>query len=280
VIAAAAAGLIVAGVAGADNSISFSDTVGDGGTGLDITSVDISNYEGSLSFTINVHGSFVCSSDGDGEPALVALDLDQNPDTGSAFYGTEVAFAPDAIGDAHLLRARGWDFRGVRQQLGLGGGRGTGVGFYFIDSSKLGLAPNGGFNVVVATLGSPGDTAPNIRTFNFQMEPGGQPPVLGPDRRAPHVIAYSAGAVHGKAVGLRYWVLDGRGTTREIIRVYRGKRMLKTIWTPLRDSNPFHLSQVVWRTPSKVRGRLRFSVRSLDAAGNKSRRSWASLTVR
>lgn len=225
-----------------------------------------------------MNGPFVCSSDGGGEPALVALDLDQNPDTGSAFYGTEVAFAPDAIGDAHLLRARGWDFRGVRGQLGLGGG--CGPGFYSIDSSKLGLAPNGGFNVVVATLGSPGDMATDIRTFNYQLEPDGRPPALRPDRRALHVIAYSAGAVHGKPAGLRYWVLDGRGTTREIIRIFRGERVLKTIWTPLRDSNPFHLSQVVWRTPSNVRGRLRFSVRSVDAAGNRSRRSWASLRVR
>ena len=148
--------LCLAGIAGADTTTVLTDPAGDAGSGVDITRLEIEKYdEGGATFWVTVNGFFACSSDGDGEPAMVALDLDQNPDTGSAFYGTEVAFAPAGpVGDAHLLRADGWDFRGARNQLGLGGGCGPGRGIYSIDLSKLGLKPNAGFNVVVAAVGS------------------------------------------------------------------------------------------------------------------------------
>jgi hypothetical protein len=110
--------------------------------------------------------------------------------------------------------------------------------------------------------------------------PGTKPPPLHRDRRAPHVSAFASGGVHGKRAILRYWALEGRGRTREIVRIFRGERLLRTIWTPLRDANPFRLSQLEWQMPQNVRGKLRFSVRSLDAAGNKSNRAWASLVIR
>jgi hypothetical protein len=275
VLAAVIGAGVIAGIAGAESSVSFTDPSGDAGSAVDITRLDITRYEdGSLSFWVTVDGFFACSSDGDGEPALAALDLDQNPDTGSGFYGTEVAFAPSGpLGDAHLLRADGWNFRGVRRQLGLGGGCGPTGGGYSIDQSNLGIPPNAGFNVVVAVPGSNGDTAPDIRTFNYQQVPGTPPPTSGADRRAPHVSAFPSAGVHGKRARLAYWVLDGRGTTRQIVRIFRGRRVLKTIWTPLADSNPFHVSQLEWQVPGNVRGRLRFSVRALDAAGNKSKLS-------
>jgi hypothetical protein len=280
-LAALAAALVPVGIAGADNSVGFVDTVGDAGASIDIKRVDIeSSDRGWLSFKISVDGFFTCSSDGDGEPALVALDLDQNPDTGSAFYGTEVELAPDSIGDAHLYRAHDWDFRGVPGSSGLGGGCGPGVGYYSIDTAQLGLEPGGGFNVVVAAIGPKGDTAPDLRTFNYQQVPGTKPPALGRDRRAPHVIAYASTGVHGRRATLRYWTLDGRARTREVVRVFRGRRLLRTIRTPLRDSNPFHLSQLSWRVPQQVRGKLRFSVRSTDEAGNRSAPVSAALVVR
>jgi len=275
--------LCLAGIAGADTSTVITDPAGDGGSGVDITRVEISSYDqqGGLTFWTTVNGFFSCSSDGDGEPAMVALDLDQNPDTGSAFYGTEVAFAPAGpVGDAHLLRADGWDFRGARNQLGLGGGCGPGTGGYSIDLSKLGVRPGGGFNVVGAALGSNGDTAPDVGTFNYQQVPGTKPPPLRADRRAPHVSAFASRGVHGKSATLRYWALDGRGRTREVMRIFRGVRLLRTIWTPLRDKNPFRTSQLESHMPQSVRGKLRFSVRSIDATGNKSTRAWASLRVR
>jgi hypothetical protein len=86
--------------------------------------------------------------------------------------------------------------------------------------------------------------------------------------------------VHGKIATLDYWVLDGRGRTAETIRIYRGSRLLRTIHRRLRNSNPFDLSHVTWRVPARVRGRLRFSVRSADATGNRSKPVWAPMVIR
>jgi hypothetical protein len=106
------------------------------------------------------------------------------------------------------------------------------------------------------------------------------PPSLGPDRRAPHLVSYPSRGAHGKPAKLTYWVPDGRGRTAETIRIFRRSHLLKTIRRPLRDSNPFDVSQVMWRVPNNVSGRLRFSVRAVDAVGNKSKPSWASLLIR
>jgi hypothetical protein len=255
--------LFLVGVAGADNSTSFPDPAGDAGSSLDITGLEVSNHDGYLSFWVTIASPVRCGGDGAGVQVLVALDLDQNPDTGSAFYGTEVEFAPDNFGEAQFFRADGWDFKGAPPAEGLGWGCSpTGMG-YFVNGAALGLSPSMGFNVVAAVLGPRTDTAPN----------------MGPDTRAPHVSAFSTSAVHGKVAKLRYWVLDGRGTTAETIRVYRRSRLLKTIRRPLADSNPFDLSHVAWRVPANIRGRLRFSVRSIDAAGNKSMLRWALLAI-
>ena len=97
---------------------------------------------------------------------------------------------------------------------------------------------------------------------------------------APHVSAFASAGVHGKSATLRFWALDGRGRTREIVRIFRGERLLRTIWTPLRETNPFRTAQLDWKVPQKVHGRLRYSVRSLDAAGNRSNRAWATLVIR
>jgi hypothetical protein len=56
--------------------------------------------------------------------------------------------------------------------------------------------------------------------------------------------------------------------------------VLKTIWTPLANVDPFGLSETTWHVPSDVHGALRYSVRSIDAAGNESRLASASLVVR
>ena len=124
------------------------------------------------------------------------------------------------------------------------------------------------------------DTAPDIGTFNYQPVAGTPAPKLGPDTRAPHVLAYPARATHAKLATLTYQTLDGRGKTADTVRIYRGKRLLKTIRRPLRDSNPFKLSHVAWRVPRSLRGRLRFSVRSADAAGSESNLRWAPLSIR
>ena len=282
------AALLVTGVAGAsaDTSASFPDRVGDAGPSVDITGVDVdTDYGfgyGLLRIRVNVAGSYDWDQGQAG--MIVALDLDQNPDTGSAFYGTEVEFLFQGSlfgSGATVLRSDGWDFRPADP---VGWGVSLGMSEHWLEFgmrlSDLGLAPNAGFNVVAAVPSAHTDTAPDMGTFNYQLVPGTPQPAIGPDTRAPHVVAYPASARHGKVAKLKYWALDGRGRTAETIRVFRGSRLLKTIRVPLADSNPFDLSQVSWRVPHDLKGRLRYSVRSVDAAGNRSTLSWNRLLIR
>ena len=290
--ACATGAVLLVGAAGADSTISFSDPLGDGGSSTDITALEISSspgfpgFSGGVGFWATVKpDSSWCRSEGGDVPLLVAVDTDQNPDTGSAFYGTEVEFAFEPSGQARagegmVLRAAGWDFRRVPFPDGFGWGCGPDGGGYSAGTAALGLSPTAGFNVVVATQGPHIDTAPDIGTFDYEPVPGTKPPALGPDTRAPHVVTYGASAINGKIATLTYWTLDGRGRTADTIRIYRGARLLRTIRRPLRDSNPFLLSHVRWHVPRAVHGRLRFSVRSADAAGNTSPLRWARLAVR
>lgn len=292
--ACAAVGLVLAGVAGADSQTSFLDPTGDAGSSVDLTGLRVSSHwsDGSDAGWVGLEATvtpnrFWCRGDGGDLPLLIAIDTDQNPDTGSAFYGTEVEFAVSPPGNARegepvFLRADGWGFKGARLPSGQipGWECGSTIGGYFIDTAALGIGATSGFNVVAATVSPHTDTAPDIGTFNYQPVVGTPPPKLGPDTRAPHVVTYPAQAVHGKLATLTYQALDGRGKTADTIRIYRGKRLLKTIRRPLRDSNPFKLSHAAWRVPVTLHGRLRFSVRSADAAGNQSNLGWALLSVR
>ena len=290
-VACAAAGLVLAGVAGADSQTSFADPVGDAGSSVDLAGLKVSSFHpGGSDGWVEVEATVIrnrlwCGGEGGDLPLLIGIDTDQNPDTGSAYYGTEVEFeyippANARDGEAVFLRAHGWDFKGAPHPDGFGWGCGPTIGGYSIDTSALGITPSSGFNVVAATNSSHPDTAPDIGTFNYQPVVGTAPPKLGPDTRAPHVVAFPAYAVHGKLATLTYQTLDGRGKTADTIRIYRGKRLLRTIRRPLRDSNPFKLSHVAWRVPRTLRGRLRFSVSSADAAGNESNLRWASLSIR
>jgi hypothetical protein len=262
-------------------SKTFSDPEGDAGSSLDITEVKVTEWTDSIEIDLTAKGNPGLFADG----PLVALDLDQNPDTGSAFYGTEVEVAllgGDTEGGGVLYKAHGWDFLAQVQKLGQEGlGLMTGsdkVGFV-IPRSLLGPDPEPGFNIVATSLGSHSDTAPDIGTFD--VEPGGSThPPLGPDRRPPKLLAFDSLGTRGKDAKLEYWVLEGRGRTRQVIRIVRGHRLLKTIWTPLADANPFGTAETTWHVPPKLRGRLRFSVRSIDAAGNKSALAQAALVVR
>jgi hypothetical protein len=276
----------LAGVAGADSQTSFVDPTGDAGSSVDIAGLRVSSQsdggsDGDVGFEVTVTPNrFWCDGDGGDLPLLIAIDTDQNPDTGSAFYGTEVELAWSPPANLPVLgRADGWDFKPAPFLYG-GWECAPTIGGYFIDTATLGITPSSGFNVVAATVSPHTDTAPDIGTFNYQQIGGTPAPKLGPDTRAPHVLTYPAQAVHGKLATLTYQTLDGRGKTADTIRIYRGKRLLKTIRRPLRDSNPFQLSHVVWRIPRTLRGRLRFSVRSADAAGNESNVRWALLGVR
>jgi hypothetical protein len=153
----------------------------------DITALEISSspgfpgFSGGIGFWATVKpDSSWCRSEGGDIPLLVAVDTDQNPDTGSAFYGTEVEFAFEPSGQARagegiFLRAAGWDFRRVSFPDGFGWGCGPDGGGYSGGAAAMGLSPTAGFNVVVATQGPHIDTAPDIGTFNYQPVSGRTP---------------------------------------------------------------------------------------------------------
>ena len=281
-LACALVALCLAGIGGAATSTSFTDRAGDGGPWLDITSVDVTeDGEGGIFFQVNFAGRVNWDEDG----PRVALDLDRNPDTGSGFYGTEVEVAFEGEGHARegravLYRANGWDFRGVTPPEGWGWGLGPHEVDFFLSRSYLGLAPDAGFNLVVTTTAGNPDTAPNVGTFDYEPIPGTPPPQLGQDRRPPRVFAYDARGAAGRTAKLNFWVLEGRGNARQVIRVFKGHRRVATISTPLRNVSPFRIAHAQWRVPRGAHGHFRFSVRSIDAAGNKSRLAWASLDVR
>ena len=264
----------------------FFDPTADSDSPPDIRSVAVlERCNGYVGFKVTSTGPFEESED----EVLVAIDLDQNPDTGSAYYGTDVEVALAGIGSARgdrpkFYRAHGWDFRGTgakRPRWGFPLELGPHYVTFYVKRAALGLRANAGFNVVAASIGRHPDTAPNDGTFNYQRIAGRRPPPrLGADRRAPKLFAYDSSGVHGRVAKLDYWVLEGRGRTRQMIRIYRGRRVMRTIWTSLADASPFGSSATTWKVPPRVHGALRYCVRSFDAAGNRSSRVCAGLQVR
>src|SRR2546421_11839710 len=202
VIACTAVALCQVGGAGAQVSAGppFFDRTGDAAARFDIKRVDVSEQpDGSVFIEVTIAGTVNWNEDG----PLVALDLDQNPDTGSAFYGTEyeVAFLGEGNareGEPVLMRAHGWDFKRIAPLGHWGWELGPHIVGFFLDRAAFGLSPTAGFNLVAATLGSPADTAPDIGTFNYQPATGTKPPKLGPDRRAPPRLAYDSAGPHGQ----------------------------------------------------------------------------------
>jgi hypothetical protein len=262
-------------------SHTFSDAAGDAlSSMLDIKSVTITERDDEfIDFLVTLAGDFEWSEDG----PLIALDLDQNPDTGSAFYGTEVELVlqserANAEVMPALYRANGWDFRRERHARAAWT-LGPHEGGFQIKRSSLGLTKYQGFNIVVGSVSNHPDMAPDFGTFNYQRVPGRNPPRLGPDRRAPKVLAYDSTGVRGRDAELQYWVLEARGRTRQVIRIFRGARLLQTVWTPLADANPFGLSTTTWKVPPHVNGALRYCVRSFDGAGNRSNLVCAGLQI-
>ena len=283
-----AGALLVTGVAGAANSASFSDPARDVRLAADITNVAVSNDDAG---TITIRLAFGGGGVTPGLPSEqlgVALDLDQNPDTGTVYYGTEVAFGLGfGLGGKTLnfARAAGPEFATAPPPPSLQGtidGE-TGAVTFTVKAADLGLAPNGGFNLVAISTSSvtgDGDLAPDLRTFNYQSVPGTPPPALPADTRAPVDHALASRGVHGKVARLDYSAQDGRAVTADTVRVYRRTRLLRAIWVRLGEANPFFDYYANWHVPRTVHGRLRFCVQSVDATGNKSNLSCAPLVIR
>jgi hypothetical protein len=282
-----AAALVVAGVAGAANSGIFADRSGDAKLAPDVTSVYVSNDDAGTITITSAYGAGAVTPGLPGEQLGVALDLDQNPDTGTVYYGTEVAFALDfGPSDTKLTfaQAAGTRFRPAPPPPSLTGALDgvTGLLTFTVKAADLGLAPTSGFNLVgiSSSIAGDGDLAPDLRTYNYQQVAGTVPPTPPPDIRAPVDHAFVSHGVHGKVARLEYSAQDGRAATADTIRVYRGPRLLRTTRIALSDANPFFSYYARWRVPRTIRGRLRFCVLSADAAGNKSNLSCARLFIR
>jgi hypothetical protein len=257
---------------------SFADPIGDAGRPPDITRAEIGPAAGDqLEFSFTVAGQRCVGFGGSSGP-MIAIDRDQNPDTGSAYYGAEVAITTNN-GYPQVLRADGWDLTkappgpagAVLRPQAYGSCEGKRFELY-VPRKIIGVGPRAGFNFVVAaprSLSRP-ETVPDTGTFNYQQVRGTAPPNPGPDTRPPHVAAFYAERPSSRTVRLGYWVLDGRGAIGETFRVYRGRRLLATIRRPVRESKPFGFAYLDWRVPRGVRGPLRFTLRAVDAAGNRS----------
>ena len=271
--------LTVVAAAAASNSAFFSDRSGDKDdayAGQDITGLEVSNDDSGL-LTLRVHTSSHKQKLEYYDGFIgVMLDLDQNPDTGGVFYGAEVGFQLSSDGLSYL-KPNGFQLRGAPRPPSLHATFTDGTATFTVRAQDLGLSPTAGFNVLARSVA---DEAPNYGSFNYQMVAGTPRPELGVDTRPPVVQALSSKGSHLYGAQLGYQVADGRGKTAEVIRVYRGARLVRELRAPPERSKPFVWYSVGWRIHHKVRpGRLHFCVRSTDAAGNQSQPSCAKLVL-
>jgi hypothetical protein len=140
---------------------SFLDPVGDAGAPPDIARVEIEPAAGDqLEFTLTVAGRRCVGFGGSGGP-MIGIDRDQNPDTGSAYYGAAVAITAGNAGQ--VLRADGWDLRRAPVPVGNilhaqvhGSCKGKRFELY-VPRKVIGVGPLGGFNASSA-VSEPGPT--------------------------------------------------------------------------------------------------------------------------
>jgi hypothetical protein len=273
----AVAAAVLAGVAMAANTNSFLDAGADSGTAPDITGVAITSDDtGVVTVKVTLANRQLAAANDD---FAIGIDADQNPDTGSVFYGAEYELDLDR-GTMIVLRDApdGYYTQAIAPaslHIVFAGGTVT----FSFKATELGITS--GFNLYTIGFDRKNiDTAPDIRTVNYQLATATTAPLLGRDTRAPRTEALKSTGVHGKVARLDYYAADGRGETSETIVVYKGKRVLKRINYLLEDTSPFLSYFGRWSVPKQTRGKLRFCVTSTDRAGNKSKATCAALTIK
>jgi hypothetical protein len=275
-VAAACAG-VFAGAALAANSNSFLDPGGDVASSPDITAVSVANDDAGIvtvKLTISNRAAFTANDE-----AAIGLDTDQNPDTGSVFYGAE--YELDLTGNlpSVLQAASGGGYNQITAPASYSASFTGGVATFTFKAADFGISS--GFNLYAVADDRNGiDAAPDIRMSNFQLAGGTQAPALSSDRRAPLDIAINSTGTHGKTALLVYFAADGRGETSDSLVVYKGKKVLKRFNFLLADTSPFLTYVARWKVPKKTKGKLRFCVSSVDRAGNKSNTSCAQLRIK
>jgi hypothetical protein len=280
VVAVAAAALLAVGVALAANSTSYNDAPADSGGAPDVSGISVSNDDqGTVTVKITVANRTDLSET---DEVGFGIDVDQNPDTGSVYhYGQEIAFAFDGSTLGFFRASASGDFEEAPAPPSLKGTFAAGVATVSFSAADVGVAPTSGFNFsVISDTPADFDAAPDLRSFNYQLVAGAPPAVPGPDRTPPIDQAIRSSGKRGTVVHLDYLASDGRGETADTLRVYRGRKVLKTIRFALDDTIPFLSYYARWKVPKKIHGKLRFCVQSADRAGNKSKASCAPLTIR
>lgn len=271
------AALVLASVADAANSRSFGDVGGDAATSPDLTAVSISNDDAGI-VTVKLtlaNRSTLAANEG----VAIGLDTDQNPDTGSVFYGAEWELDLEgSSATAYQANADG-SYSQVAPPSSYQASMSGGVATLTFKASDFGITS--GFNVHALGFDNSWlDAAPDIRAVNYQLSAATTPPALQPDHRAPIDRAFRSTGTHGKLAELGYLAMDGRGETADSFVVYKGKKVVKRITLPLADTSPFLPYVVGWKVPKKTKGKFRFCVTSRDRAGNKSNISCAALTIK
>jgi len=102
------------------------------------------------------------------------------------------------------------------------------------------------------------------------------------DTTAPRVRALPSTGRRGGPARLRYRVTDDGGRSAEQVTVFRARKALARLRSPVHPAVPGRAlyNFVTWRVPGGLRGgRLRFCVTAADAAGNRSRASCAALRI-
>jgi hypothetical protein len=278
-VSAVVVGSIAVGVAAAANSVTLADDPNDNPLGPDISSVAVSSDDaGTVTVKVTAPNRLNLAA---GDELGVDLDVDQNPETGTVFYGTDVTIEFDRGVLRYLVAApSGYFQEGARPASVTGTLDAAGATFTF-KAADVGIVS--GFNLAVDTfshLTAGTDTAPEIRTINYQLVPGAQPPAVGPDARRPIDTALPARGRRGTAIRLDYYAQDNSGQTSDTVRVYRRRRVIKTIRYRLQDTNPFLVYYAPWKPSKKAKGKYRFCVSSVDGAANKSNTDCAAITLR
>jgi hypothetical protein len=269
--------VVFAGTALAANGGSFFDAGGDALNSPDVTAVSITSDDaGMVTVKLTFANRPAWTAN---DIAAVGLDTDQNPDTGSIFYGAEWELDLEGTLPSVLQATAEGLFTQVPVPGSLRATVENGSVTFTFKASDFGITS--GVNIYV--IGEDRnwiDVAPDIRTFNYQLVSGTPAPPLQADRRAPVDFAIKSTGTHGKTALLIYLAADGRGETSDSIVVYKGKKVLKRINYFLEDTSPFLPYVARWKVPKKTKGKLRFCVSSTDRAGNKSNTSCAQLTIK
>jgi hypothetical protein len=269
--------LVFTGAALAANSRSFADAGGDSANSPDLTSVAISNDDAGIvtvKLAIGNRSTLVA-----GEGVAIGIDTDQNPDTGSVFYGAEWELDLEGTSATAYQATQDGSYTQVPVPASYQAGMTGGVATLTFKASDLGVTS--GFNLHALAFDNNWlDAAPDIRAVNYQLASTTTPPALQPDHRAPIDQAFRSTGTHGKFAELGYLAMDGRGETADAFVIHKGKKVIKRISLPLADTSPFLPYVVRWKVPKKTKGKLRFCVSSKDRAGNKSNSSCASLTIK